>query len=203
MLINGGSNDVLANALATASEQISLSVAVEGTKKAAAQYAELIEKLHNNGAQNLIVINMIDLGKTPIGSLNAKISQLLTQFSVLFNTTLTQCLAKHLITDHHLVLIDAFNFLNNILENYQAHGFSVGNTGIACRVELLPFYYQSALFCSPALYKKPYADQTYMFADSMRPSTRLHALIAEHAQEQFEASLMQRAQVTESFALAG
>ncbi len=202
VLLNGGNNDVLSNTLITLRGQTPFSEAVESTKNAASQYAELVEKLHKCGAQNLIVINMIDLGKTPVGNLNPKISQLLTQFSVLFNTTLTQHLAKHLITDHHFVLVDAFNLFNNILENYQAHGFYVGNTEIACKVELLPTFYQSALFCSPALYKEPHADQTYMFADSMHPSTRLHALLAAHAREKFEASLMQRARGTESTALA-
>ncbi len=192
VLMNGGSNDIISSVLAVLIGKITLPNAIDAVKTAATQYAELIQKVHENGAKNLIAMNVIDIGKVPITIADAEVSQLLTQLTVLFNATLMQYLETHLTVGDDVVLIDSFHFINGILENYREHGFSVGNTGIACKVEQLPPYYQSALFCSPALYREPNADQTYMFSDSLHLSTRSHALLAEHIRERFEASLAQR-----------
>ncbi|MEK7984379.1 acylhydrolase, partial [Burkholderia contaminans] len=46
----------------------------------------------------------------------------------------------------------------------------------------------SSLFCSPQNYTVANADQTYMFADTVHPTTRLHALFAQFAQSKIAAS---------------
>ncbi len=201
VLMNGGTNDIIAIMVATLLEKITLPNAIEAVKATAIQYAELIQKVYENGAENLIAINLIDIGKEPFIINDTEISTLLTQLTVLFNTTLAQYLETHLAADNGVVLVDCFHFANDILENYREHGFSVGNTGIACKIDELPAYYQSALFSSPAIYREPNADQTYMFADSMHLSTRSHILLAEHIRKQFEASLSQRSGKVEKAAL--
>ena len=46
----------------------------------------------------------------------------------------------------------------------------------------------SSLFCSPAMYTVAGADQTYMFADGLHPSTQLHALLAQYVEQRIAAS---------------
>ncbi len=51
-----------------------------------------------------------------------------------------------------------------------------------------PQAFGSSLFCSPQTYTVPNADQTYMFADTVHPTTHLHALFASFAEQQIAAS---------------
>ena len=55
----------------------------------------------------------------------------------------------------------------------------VGITDTACNLKLLSTQILvSSLFCSPNTYTVPNADQTYMFADTVHPTTHMHALFA-------------------------
>ncbi len=202
VLINGGSNDIMANAVAAAIGEIGFAEAIRSVQTAASQYAGLIQKLYAHGAENLIMTNMPDLGHTPIGMTDIETSTVLTQLSLLFNTTTLKCLETQLPAEHSVVFIDTFSYLNQVLDAYKEYGFSVSNTGIACKMEALPAYYQSTLFASPKIYVEPNADQTYMFADGAHPSTRMHALFAQHIQTQFEASLAKRVRIQENAAVA-
>jgi hypothetical protein len=47
---------------------------------------------------------------------------------------------------------------------------------------------RSPLFCSPQTYTVRNADQTYMFADTVHPTTRLHALFAQYVEQQIAKS---------------
>lgn len=53
-----------------------------------------------------------------------------------------------------------------------------------CKPAQLPLPYQaetdSALFCSPANYVRPNADQIYMFADAYHPTSHLQQVISDH-----------------------
>jgi phospholipase/lecithinase/hemolysin len=51
-----------------------------------------------------------------------------------------------------------------------------------------PSAFGSSLFCSPQNYTVPNADQTYMFADLVHPTTHLHALFAKFVEQQIAAS---------------
>ena len=66
--------------------------------------------------------------------------------------------------------------MNQNVAHFQANGFSVSNTGVACDPEKTPD--QTALLCSPGTYVASNADQTSMFADDLHPTTRLHTLFA-------------------------
>jgi phospholipase/lecithinase/hemolysin len=44
------------------------------------------------------------------------------------------------------------------------------------------------LLCSPPTYVTANADQTYMFADDLHPTTRMHALFAQFAEQQIAGS---------------
>ena len=77
-------------------------------------------------------------------------------------------------------MVNQYTFINNALAALQANGFTVGNTDAAC--ELQPLSKQirfRSLFCSPATYTVPNAGQTYVFTDTVHPTTtHLHALFA-------------------------
>ncbi|TXG16353.1 acylhydrolase, partial [Burkholderia territorii] len=83
--------------------------------------------------------------------------------------------------------------------NYQANGFSVSNTDTACNLKAMvqaatqygvanATAFGSSLFCSPQTYTTANADQTYMFADTVHPTTRLHALFAQYVEQQIAKS---------------
>jgi len=48
--------------------------------------------------------------------------------------------------------------------------------------------FASSLFCSPATYTVAGADQTYVFADTVHPSTHSHALFAQFVEQQIAAT---------------
>ena len=71
--------------------------------------------------------------------------------------------------------------------------FTVSNTGTACNPEAeieeatllgLPDAadFNDALFCSPATLTVPEADQTYVFADGLHPTTHYSASFAEYVE---------------------
>ena len=76
--------------------------------------------------------------------------------------------------------------MNGIIANFQANGFSVSNTGQACDPKKTPD--DTSLLCSPATYVSANADQTYMFADDLHPTTHLHSLFAQYVEQQIAAS---------------
>ncbi|HSR65072.1 MAG TPA: autotransporter domain-containing protein, partial [Xanthomonadaceae bacterium] len=59
-------------------------------------------------------------------------------------------------------------------------------TSPACAVQPAPAG-GSALFCNPASYVAPGADQNYLFADGVHPSAAAHALVAQYAISMLEA----------------
>ncbi len=72
------------------------------------------------------------------------------------------------------------------MRHFQANGFAVSNTSQACDPTKTPD--DTALLCSPATYVTPNADQTYIFADDLHPTTRLHALFAQFIEQQIARS---------------
>lgn len=112
-----------------------------------------------------------------------------------------------------VVYVDAYANIDNLLtgNNAAAAGFSVTNTGTACNVAqvqaaataygqttagaingMTPAAFGSSiastLFCLPHTYTTAGADQTYMFADGLHPSARLHTLLAQYVEQQIAAA---------------
>jgi hypothetical protein len=70
-----------------------------------------------------------------------------------------------------VVLLDFFDLIDGIITNFQANGFKVSNTGMACNLpaEIAratqphlnnPSQFGDSLFCSPKNFNTPDADQT-------------------------------------------
>jgi phospholipase/lecithinase/hemolysin len=184
--------------------------------QAATQLAAQVQTIVNSGATHVVVSTVPDIGNTPQGvTANAASpgsAALLTGITAAYNYLLVQNLtALGLVGTGKVIVADAFTWLDQQLPNYQALGFTVSNTGTACNLTsmvanatayatanpsatngLTPAQYGaqfgSSLFCSPQTYTVAGADQTYMFADLVHPSTHLHALFAQYVQQQIAAT---------------
>ena len=112
----------------------------------------------------------------------------LTLLTQTFNAALTSALQASGI-QNQVISVDQYTFINNTLAALQANGFTVGNTGVACNLQLLSRQILiSSLFCSPSTYTVSNADQTYMFADEDHPTTHLHALFASFVEQAVSAA---------------
>ncbi|NYH13769.1 SGNH/GDSL hydrolase family protein [Paraburkholderia bryophila] len=183
---------------------------------AAAQLAAQIQTIVGSGATHVVVSTVPDIGNTPQGvqanAASPGAAALLTGITAAYNGILLQNLqARGLVGTGKVIVADAFTWLDQQLPNYQALGFTVSNTGTACNLSsmvanatayatanpsatngLTPAQYGSqfgsSLFCSPQTYTVAGADQTYMFADLVHPSTHLHALFAQYVTQQIAAT---------------
>lgn len=126
-----------------------------------------IDALQDAGARTIVVFNLPDLGKTPlnVGTANqAGASALATIYNLNFNGGLATL-------KDGIVAIDTYGLFNELTANPAAFGFT-NVTGVACA--------GTSLACGPASAGYPYAptSSTYAFADSIHPSGRTHAILA-------------------------
>jgi phospholipase/lecithinase/hemolysin len=103
----------------------------------------------------------------------------------LFNTTLSAALQQGGLTGK-VIQVDSYTWMNQLIANYKANGFVVSNSATACNPNTTTD--DTSLLCSPPNYATPNADQTYMFADSLHFTTRMHALFAELVEQQIALS---------------
>ncbi|MBV8627640.1 MAG: acylhydrolase, partial [Paraburkholderia sp.] len=111
-----------------------------------------------------------------------------------------------------VIYVDSFAWLDTLSTNYQSQGFTVASGGTACNITLMAQNatayatknpsvlapgqsavaygqnFASSLFCAPGIYTVSGADQTYVFADQVHPSTHGHALFAQYVEQQIAAS---------------
>ncbi|MCG1043202.1 SGNH/GDSL hydrolase family protein [Mycetohabitans sp. B8] len=197
VLIEAGANDVLNNAQALAAGQITQAAAIQNITTAAITLAHVIDQILQAGATKVVVANLPNIGVTPLGVSSADGGAELTQLSAGFNTALKAALAQGGI-DQKVIQLDVFSWITHLAANYQANGFKVGATGTACDLTKMvasaqqagepnPASYGTSLLCAPDSYTEQNADQTYMFADQIHPTTRTHQLFAQFAQEQIVA----------------
>ena len=183
--------------------------------QAAIALATQIQTIVNSGAKHVVLMTIPDIGQTPLGvaanAQQAGTAALLTGITAAYNGTVEQAIAP-LIASGTVIVADAFTWLDTVaLPNYQAEGFTVSNTGTACNLTamaanatayatanpavlqgLTPAEYgaqfASSLFCSPQTYTVAGADQTYMFADTVHPTTHTHALFAQYVEQTIAAT---------------
>jgi outer membrane lipase/esterase len=142
---------------------------------AATQLVQQVAVLSNAGARYIIVFNLTDIGKTPFGVASGQ-SANITALSSFFNSTLSAGLdALHI----DVIRLNTFGLLNEILASPAAFGFT-NVTSPACTTP-------SSLICTSATLVAPNAPQTYLFADSVHPTTATHQIIADYAASVVEA----------------
>jgi len=186
VLVEGGPNDILIHAAMAAAGQESNNDAAIAVSLAATQLAGVVTSVVNAGAQHVALANVADIGKTPEGISTSDHGAGLSSLTTLFNDTMRSALALTLVTTgkNPVVQVDIHSFFDSTLTSFQANGFIVGNTGTACDQQKLAAFGGSSLFCSPSTLTVAGADQTYVFADLLHPTTRMHQLVANYVVEQ-------------------
>jgi phospholipase/lecithinase/hemolysin len=183
--------------------------------QAAAALATQIQQIVSKGATHVVLMTIPDIGQTPLGlaaqAQTPGSAALLSGITAAYNGMVEQLLAPQ-IQSGTVIVADAFTWLDTVaLPDYQAEGFTVSNTGTACNLTsmaanatayatanpaatngLTPQEYgaqfASSLFCSPQTYTVAGADQTYMFADTVHPTTHMHALFAQFVEQKIAAT---------------
>lgn len=143
---------------------IAQTIAGQSGATAAAQ----VKALQAAGAKTIVVFNLPDLGVTPLnlGTANAAGASALTS---IYNLQFSGNLAN---AADGLVVINTYGIINEIRANPAAFGFT-NITGVACPGGV------SSLACGTGTgYVVAPVSQTYLFADSIHPSGRAHALLA-------------------------
>lgn len=196
VLMQGGANDVqdafntwvtmVANGGDPAAALRSVTPSLQ---QAAQQLAGLVHNVVQNGATHVVLQNVPDISKAPIADQAEQqlpgSAQVLRRLARIFNEAMDDALSP----SPAVLRIDAFAFLDETSATYRLLGFRFDGSksaNVACGPANLPAAWQadagSALFCSPATYVTPKADQLYMFADAYHPTTHLQKLIAEYVE---------------------
>jgi phospholipase/lecithinase/hemolysin len=168
--------------------------ATTAISQAAIDLATVVGRVVQAGATHVLVSNVPDIGGSPQGLASADKGATLSQVTQLFNGTLQGALQKAGILSK-VIYVDAYAWIDGVQANYQSNGFSVSNTGTACNLQAMiaaatkagqpnPTAFGTSLFCSPQTYTVANADQTYMYADTVHPTTHLHALFSTFVEQQ-------------------
>ncbi|MEM5313196.1 SGNH/GDSL hydrolase family protein [Paraburkholderia sp. JHI869] len=177
VLVWAGANDVL-----RAGNPPTANTVVQA---AATTLAQVVGQIVAAGATHVVVINVPNVGLSPKGIASADGGANLTQLSQLFNSTLNGALQTNGLQGK-VIQIDSYTWITQLVANFQASGFTVSNTAQACDPSKTPD--NTSLLCSPATYVAANADQTYMFADDLHPTTHTHTLFAQFVERQIAAS---------------
>lgn len=207
VIIGGGANDILYNlgvaqaaAAAAAAGQITPAAALaaataaqQAVGQAALDLAAVVGRVVQAGATHVVVSNVPNIGATPQGVTSSDKGVALTKASQGFNLALQTALTQTGLISK-VIYVDAYAAVDNVTANYQALGFTVSNTGTACNLQAMiaaatksgqpnPSAFGTSLFCSPETLTVAGADQSYMYADTVHPTTHLHALYAQSAEQ--------------------
>jgi outer membrane lipase/esterase len=141
---------------------------------AATQLVQQVGILNAAGARYIMVFNLPDIGRTPLGVGSGQAATF-TALSSFYNSNLSAGLdALHI----DIIRLNIFGLLNEVIANPAAFGF-VNASAPACTT--------SSLLCTAATLVAPNAAQTYAFADGVHPTTAGHQVIADYAASVIEA----------------
>ncbi|WP_425480459.1 autotransporter domain-containing protein [Luteimonas viscosa] len=163
----GGANDLFSIAANPSQAQQIIGAAVTAQ-------VGIVGTLQGAGARYVLVPNIPDLGITP--SFRAQGDAAAAQgtaISAAYNDALYGGLAANGL---RVIPMDTFTFLREVVASPAEYGF--GNvTGTACQPQITA----QSITCNPGTYVSPGADQTYLFADGVHPSSAAHRAIADLA----------------------
>jgi outer membrane lipase/esterase len=163
-----GANDIFVN-LDAAGKGLITSAQVQGNiQQAASDLVTQVGRLRAAGAGTIVVVNLPDMGITPLG-LNAGAANkaTFTALSGLYNTVLNLGLAQ---VGGNVISVNAYGLISEIAASPSTYGFTNVTTP-ACKTD-------SSITCSPADLRDPNAAKTWLFADTVHPTTGGHAALA-------------------------
>lgn len=169
----GGANDMFAVQANPAQAQAIIGGAVMAE-------VGIVGALQAAGAQYVLVPNLPDLGLTPASRAGGAAGMAQgTALATAYNDALFGALAGQGLA---VIPVDTFHFLQEVAANPALYGFSnVTTPGCSTLVQG-----GSSLFCSPASYVAPGVASSYLFADSVHPTTTAQAMISQLAVSMIE-----------------
>ena len=175
-IVWAGANDVIQTAQGIGAGTIPADQASGIIQTTAAAEIQQIGRLRAAGARYVVVFGLPDIGATPAFiAAGAATAGSVTQLSAGYNTTLFSGLAQAGI---RVIPVDAFAFLTEVRANPSSFGFT-NITTPACRA-FPPFSSApDALFCPSSVWLTADANQTFLFADGIHPTTAAHAILAQ------------------------
>jgi outer membrane lipase/esterase len=132
-----------------------------------------IGRLTVGGARYVMVFAIPDIGSTPAFATNP-LAPSITQLVAGYNTTLFTGLQA---SNMRVIPVDTFTLLNEIRANPAPYGFT-NITTPACDLAVTS---GTSLFCAGNTLVAPNAQNTYLFADGVHPTTAAHRIIADFA----------------------
>ncbi len=178
-----GGNDFLNNYSLFASGAITQAQFQTNLLGAATAEAGQVGRLMGAGARYVMVFALPDIGSTPFAqAAGAAAVGAATQASAGYNTTLYTSLAG---AGLRVIPVDVFSLLNEIRANPSAYGIT-NTTGMACGPFPPITTTPSAQFCYSGNLVAPGADQSYLFADGVHPTTAAHRVVGDFAKSLVE-----------------
>ena len=174
-----GANDIF-NYVGYAGAGLITSAQAQGfTGASAANAVNQIRGLQTAGANYIVVFNIPDIGRAPNfnntvlfpGQASPANAASITGLTFVYNSTFNAGLAS---LGDGIIPINVYGLVNELLANPSLYGFT-NTTSTACNIALTN---GSSLFCTPAAYRSPDANQTYLFADGVHPTGAAHAMLA-------------------------
>lgn len=166
-----GSNDYLATA-----SQTDPTIPVSNLEGA-------VRALAGAGAQNILVANLEDLGKTPLvksRSNGIQVSELINQHNALLASTLTDLEADPSLNTVNLISLDVFSLFNEVINQPTDFGFTNVNDACLTNFSLFSFPTRPIIKCANP-------DQ-YLFWDILHPTDKAHQILADLAFSTLETS---------------
>lgn len=163
----GGANDLFSIAANPAQAQQIIGAAVTAQ-------VGIVGTLQGAGARYVLVPNIPDLGITPsFRAQGAAAAAQGTALATAYNDALYGGLEA---SGLRVIPLDTFTFLREVVDDPAMYGFA-NVTGTACQPQITA----QSITCNPGTYVSPGADQTYLFADGVHPSSAAHRAIADLA----------------------
>ncbi|HEX4943533.1 MAG TPA: autotransporter domain-containing protein [Usitatibacteraceae bacterium] len=173
-----GANDFFQNFGAFAVGAINQTQLQANVLGAATAEIQQVGRLYAAGARYVMVFSLPNIGATPqFASLGPAAAGAATALSAGYNTTLFTGLAS---TGMRVIPVDTFALLSEIMANPGAYGFS-NTTGIACGAfpPITTPTTVSSQFCYTGNLVASGADNSYVFADGVHPTTGAHRIVAD------------------------
>jgi phospholipase/lecithinase/hemolysin len=144
--------------------------------KSVANLSAAITSLAGVGAENILVVNLPDLGKFPVTGGNIQTASILSTFTNAHNSNLTttiNLLNQELSSETHIIPLDVNSLYNRLIEDRQKFGLTNVTDSCIGYLSVVPIKVPvKPVLCNP---------DKFLFWDELHPTTATHQLIGDLA----------------------